>query len=133
MTRLVLDTSAYSHFRRGDEAVIELIAAASWIGMTAIVLGELRAGFGLGKQRARNEKDLALFLANTVVHRLEVDDEASQIYAEIVVALRRAGTPVPTNDIWIAAVAAREGVHVVTYDAHFDRMARVGAHILSAP
>lgn len=130
MTRLVLDTSAYSHFRRGDDAVASLVTAASWIGMTATVLGELRAGFGLGKRRARNEDDLASFLSEPVVHVLEVDDEAAQIYAEIVIALRAAGTPLPTNDIWIAAVAAREGVHVVTYDAHFGLMARVGTHIL---
>lgn len=130
MTRLVLDTSAYSHFRRGEDTVVSLVAAASWIGMTATVLGELRAGFGLGKRRARNEDDLAAFLSESVVHVLAVDDEAAQIYAEIVIALRAAGTPLPTNDIWIAAVAAREGVHVVTYDAHFGLIARVGTHIL---
>ena len=132
MTRLVLDTSAYSHFRRGADAAVSLITAASWIGMTAIVLGELRAGFRLGTRRARNEDDLAAFLAEPVVHVLDVDDEAAQIYAEIVGALRAAGTPVPTNDIWIASVAAREGVHVVTYDAHFGLISRVGTHVLSA-
>lgn len=130
MTRLVLDTSAYSHFRRGADAAISLITAASWIGMTAVVLGELRAGFGLGTRRARNEHDLAEFLSNPVVHVLDVDDEAAEIFAEIIVALRAAGTPVPTNDIWIAAVAAREGVHVVTYDAHFGLISRVGTHVL---
>ena len=133
MTRVVLDTSAYSNFRRGAEAAVGLITTASWIGMTAIVLGELRAGFGLGKHRVRNENDLASFLSNPVVHPLDVDDEASQIYAEIIVALRKAGTPLPTNDIWIAAVAAREGVHVVTYDSHFELIARVGTHVLSSP
>jgi tRNA(fMet)-specific endonuclease VapC len=61
-----------------------------------------------------------------------VDDEVAQIYAEITIALRAAGTPIPTNDIWIAAVAAREGVHVVTYDSHFELIARVGTHVLSA-
>lgn len=131
MTRVVLDTSAYSNFRRGADAAVSLISRASWIGMTATVLGELRAGFGLGKRRARNEHDLGAFLSNTVVHTLDVDDEASQIYAEIIIALHTAGTPVPTNDIWIAAVAAREGVHVVTYDTHFDLIARVGTHVLS--
>lgn len=130
MTRLVLDTSAYSHFRRGAGPAVSLITAASWIGMTATVLGELRAGFGLGTRRARNEHELAAFLSSPAVHVLDVDDEAAQIYAEIVVALRVAGTPIPTNDIWIAAVAAREGVHVVTYDAHFGLIARVGTHVL---
>jgi tRNA(fMet)-specific endonuclease VapC len=131
MTRLVLDTSAYSHFRRGAEDVVSLISSASWIGMTAIVLGELRAGFGLGKRRTRNEAELAMFLSNPTVHELDVDHEAAQIYAEIVLALRAAGRPIPTNDIWIAAVAAREGVHVVTYDARFSSIARVGTHVLS--
>jgi tRNA(fMet)-specific endonuclease VapC len=130
MTRVVLDTSAYSNFRRGAEAAVSLISTASWIGMTAIVLGELRAGFGLGTRRVRNENELAAFLSNAVVHALDVDDEAAQIYAEIILALRAAGTPVPTNDIWIAALAAREGVHVVTYDAHFGLIARVGTHVL---
>jgi tRNA(fMet)-specific endonuclease VapC len=130
MTRIVLDTSAYSNFRRGAEPAVALISTASWIGMTAIVLGELRAGFGLGKRRARNENDLDVFLSNPVVHALDVDDEAAQIYAEIILALRAAGTPVPTNDIWIAALAAREGVHVATYDAHFGLIARIGTHVL---
>src|SRR5258706_9952037 len=117
MTKVVLDTSAYSYFRRGDDAVISLVTTASWVGMTTIVLGELRAGFGMGKRRTHNENELAAFLSTPVVHTLDVDDDAAQIYAEIIGALRAAGTPVPTNDIWIAAVAAREGVHVVTYDA----------------
>jgi tRNA(fMet)-specific endonuclease VapC len=132
MTKLVLDTSAYSHFRRGEGAAVSLISAASWIGVSAVVLGELRAGFGLGKRRAHNEGELSEFLASSVVYLLDVDDEASRIYAEIVAALRAAGTPVPTNDIWIAAVAAREGVRVVTYDAHFRLIERVGTHVLSA-
>jgi tRNA(fMet)-specific endonuclease VapC len=84
----------------------------------------------LGKRGRRNENDLVAFLANPVVHVLDVDDEAAQIYAEIILALRAAGTPVPTNDIWIAAVAAREGVHVMTYDLHFGLIARVGTHVL---
>lgn len=66
MTRLVLDTSAYSHFRRGAGPAVSLITAASWIGMTATVLGELRAGFGRGTRRARNEHDLAAFLSRLI-------------------------------------------------------------------
>jgi tRNA(fMet)-specific endonuclease VapC len=132
VSRLSLDTSAYSQFKRGDEAVVVLIDSAEWIGMT-IALGELRTGFRLGKQTARNDRELDAFLANPVVHVLDVDEDASRIYAEIIVALRSAGTPLPTNDIWIAAVAAREGAAVVTYDAHFRRIGRVGSHILDTP
>jgi tRNA(fMet)-specific endonuclease VapC len=127
--KLSLDTSAYSHFKRGHAEVVELVDSADWIGVTAVVLGELRAGFGLGKRRATNERELGRFLANPVVHVLVVDDEASQIYADIVVALRAAGTPLPTNDIWIAAVSAREAATVVTFDGHFAAIGRVG-HLL---
>lgn len=127
--RLSLDTSAYSHFKRGHEGVIELLEVASWIGVPAVVLGELHAGFARGAQRAANERELGAFMANPVVHALDVDAQAARIYGDIVTALRAAGTPIPTNDIWIAAVSAREGAAVVTFDAHFRAVGRVGHHL----
>ena len=130
MSRLCLDTSAYSHFRRGHVPVVELLDTASWVGIPAVVLGELRTGFALGSKRADNEERLLAFLAHPVVHELAVDGEVASIYAEIVVALRRAATPVPTNDIWIAATSARQGATVVTYDEHFSRIQRVGVQLL---
>jgi predicted nucleic acid-binding protein len=133
MSRYCLDTSAYSHFQRGDEQVAALFDRAEWLGMPAITVGELRAGFLLGGRRERNETDLREFLSNAVVEELEVDAEVSRHYAEIFVELRRAGTPIPTNDIWIAATAAREGALVVTYDPHFGRIGRVGSLILEEP
>ena len=129
MSRYCLDTSAYSRFQRGDERVVELLDRAEWVGVPAVVLGELRTGFLLGGRRDRNELELSEFLANPVVEILPVDDEISRYYADIVVDLRTAGTPVPTNDIWIAATAARAGVPVLTFDTHFRRMARVGSVI----
>lgn len=107
-----------------------LIDQAEWVGMPAITLGELRAGFLLGGRGERNEKELSMFLAHPVVEVLDVDAEVSRHYAEIVADLRRAGTPLPTNDIWIAATAARKGAAVLTGDDHFERIARVGSVIL---
>ena len=131
MSRLCLDTSAYSSFRRGHDGAVEAIASARWIGVPAIVLGELRFGFLLGNRADANERELQDFLAHPVNTVLDVDDAAARAYAEIVAALRRAGTPVPTNDAWIAALAAREGATVLTHDDHFDRIARVSAHVLT--
>lgn len=131
MIRLVLDTSAYSHFKRNDEAAVSIIASAEWIGIPAVVLGELRAGFRRGTRAEANERELSAFLAHRVVHVLDVDDDAATVYADCVTALLAAGTPLPTNDIWIAAVAAREGATVVTYDAHFRAIARVASRILT--
>lgn len=129
--KLCLDTSAYSHFKRGHAAAVDAISHASWLGIPAVVLGELRTGFALGSRARQNEADLQRFLAGSVVSILDVDDEASRTYAEIVVALRRAGTPLPTNDLWIAAVAAREGAPVLTFDAHFRSIARIGVQLLA--
>ncbi len=131
MSRYCLDTSAYSHFKRGDRRVVELIDGAEWLGMPTIVLGELRAGFLLGGRAEANENELCEFLTSPMVEVLGVDAEVSRHYAQIVVDLRLAGTPITTNDIWIAAIAAREGALVLSYDAHFKAISRVGAVILN--
>ena len=96
----------------------------------AVVLGELRSGFLLGSRPDDNERELAEFLAHPVVRVLDVDDEAATLYAEIFANLRRAGTPLPTNDLWVAALAVREGATVLTYDEHFRKIARVGCRVL---
>lgn len=127
MTRYCLDTSAYSHFRRGESEVVELVDRAEWIGVPAVVLGELRTGFLLGGRPDENEAELLRFLAHPVVVELPVDGDVSHHFAEIVVDLRRAGTPLPSNDVWIAATAARAGALVLSYDAHFEQIARVGS------
>ena len=131
MNRLCLDTCAYTHFKRGHAPVVELVRSARQVGMPVIVLGELRSGFLLGNQVARNSSELRAFLAQPVVRVLDVDDDAASIFAELMVDLRRAGTPLPTNDVWIAALAVREGATVLTYDAHFGAIRRVMASVLS--
>jgi tRNA(fMet)-specific endonuclease VapC len=133
MSRYCLDTSAYSHFKRGDSRIVELIDRAEWIGMSTIVLGELRVGFLLGGRLTVNEGELRELLASPVVEIVGVDQEVARHYAEIVVDLRRAGRPIPTNDIWIAAIAAREGALVLSYDDHFKAVSRVGSIILGTP
>lgn len=131
MTSYCLDTSAYSNFRRGNEEVAALLDRAEAVGVPTIALGELRTGFLLGHRREHNEAELATFIDHPAVEIFEVDAEVSRLYAEIVVDLRKAGTPVPTNDIWIAAIAARNGAAVLTCDEHFQRIGRVGAVVVS--
>jgi tRNA(fMet)-specific endonuclease VapC len=84
----------------------------------------------MGGHAAKNEDDLQRFLHHPLVEILDVDDDAARIYAEIMVALRKAGTPLPTNDIWIAAIAARKSAAVLTYDEHFRLIPRTGSTIL---
>jgi len=131
VSRYCVDTSAYSHFKRGTASAVQAISTASWLGVSAIVLGELRAGFLGGTRHPRNESELSEFLSSAVVEVLVVDEEVASIYAEILQALKKAGTPVPTNDIWIAAIAARHGVNVLTHDVHFQNIQRVGTTLLT--
>lgn len=132
MSAYCLDTSAYSNFRRGNEEVAALLDQAELVGLPTVALGELRIGFLLGSRRQHNESELDAFLANPAVQVLPVDSETSRHYAEIVVELRKAGTPLPTNDIWIAATAARNGTTVLTCNDHFERIVRVGSVVISA-
>lgn len=132
MSSFCLDTSAYSNFRRGNEEVAALLDQAEQVGVSTIALGELRTGFLLGGRQRRNEIELDAFLDNPVVEVLPVDFETSRLYAEIVVELRRAGTPIPTNDVWIAATAARNGTTVLTCDEHFERIGRIGVLVVGA-
>ena len=130
MTRLCIDTSAYSHFMRGEAAVVTHLDRASWVGVPSTVLGELRTGFLLGDRPDENSAELEAFLSCDVVNEVTVDVEVARIYAEVVVDLRRAGTPLPTNDIWIAACAVRSGSTVISFDRHFSEIARVGSIVL---
>jgi tRNA(fMet)-specific endonuclease VapC len=131
LSRICLDTSAYSRFQRGEHRAVEVLDSATWVGVPAIVLGELFTGFMSGLRPADNDRELRAFLDHPVTEVLVVDEAAARIYAEIVAALRAAGTPLPTNDIWIAAVAARESATVVTFDRHFEAIRRVGVQLLT--
>lgn len=131
MSRYCLDTSAYSHFQRGEPQVVELLDRADWVGVPAVVLGELWTGFLLGSRAEANRAALQRFLAHPAVEELPVDHDTARIYAEIVVAQRRAGIPLPSNDLWVAAAAARSGAPVLSYDGHFREVARIGAVVLT--
>ena len=130
MSRYALDTSAYGAFRRQDPRVITLIDEASWIGMPSIVLGELFSGFANGTRTRQNQDLLQSFLAHPVVETLAVDESVASIYSELLTALRQQGTPIPTNDIWIAATAIRHGAPLVTSDQHFHRVVRLATILL---
>ena len=126
MSRYCLDTSAYSQMKRGESRVVELVDRAEWIGMPCVVLGELHAGFRSGSRRKQNETELEEFLAQPMVEELAVDGEVARIFGDLVSELRRRGTPVPSNDVWIAATCARVGATLLTFDAHFGKFPRVG-------
>jgi predicted nucleic acid-binding protein len=125
VTALLLDTSAYSAFKRGHSGIVDALRTAEEIHVNAIVLGELRACFRRGKHALRNERELSQFLASPRVVPQPVDEEASERYAVILDSLRTAGTPIPTNDIWIAATAMQHGLVLATTDAHYESVPQI--------
>lgn len=106
---------------------------AVWMGVPSVVIGELLVGFFAGREQARNEAELAEFLADPVVAEIPIDREVAWVYGQIVTSLRKSGTPLPTNDIWIAASAARVGAPLLTFDAHFEAIRRIGTILLRTP
>jgi tRNA(fMet)-specific endonuclease VapC len=125
VTRILLDTSAYSAFRRGHPEILAAVQEAGEIYVNATVLGELKAGFRGGAHRAKGDKGLADFLASPRVSVLSIDEASSDFYSTIVGSLRERGAPIPTNDVWIAASAMQHGLRVVTTDAHFSTVPQI--------
>ena len=117
---ILLDTNAYSAFKRNSPDAIEIIKHAPVIGINSTVLGELLAGFAVGKREALNRQELNRFLGSKRVKLLAVDDGTAEYYAMIYRNLRQKGHPIPTNDMWIAATALQHGFAVFTYDGHFQ-------------
>jgi len=114
-----MDTSAYAAFLRGSPEVKEVVQQADEIFFNPVVLGELIAGFMMGRNEKRNRGILKDFLSSSRVIVAEMDEETSERYAAIVQSLRMKGTPIPTNDLWIAASAMQHGLKVLTTDRHY--------------
>lgn len=127
--RTLIDTSAYSAFMRGDKDLVDLIQRAELLFVNPIVLGELHAGFRLGRHFKRNRLLLDRFLNSPRVSSLPLDDETAFRYADIVEYLRSVGTPIPSNDLWIAASAMQHGLVLVSTDQHFLRVPQVSKEI----
>lgn len=120
--RLVLDTNAYVALRRGEGRILELLESAEFLGIPAVVLGELSAGFLMGDRPERNLRGLDDFLAEAGVEVLALGRREAERYGALVKALRERGRPIPTNDLWIAAAALCADARLVTADAHFNEV-----------
>ena len=131
VNRILLDTSAYAAFMRGEPAAVLAIREAEEIYLSAIVLGEMLAGFLSGERHAKNQSELARFLDSPRVSLIDVDEGTAERYAVIFTTLRKTGTPIPTNDLWIAASAMQYGLRVLTRDAHFAKVPQILTHFIA--
>jgi predicted nucleic acid-binding protein len=118
--RLLLDTGAYSDLARGHAALAEFVRDAEAVLFSSIVAGELLGGFRRGARYERNLGDLRRFLEQPRVQFVDVTWTTAERYARIHAALRLRGTPIPTNDMWIAAQAMETGAELFSTDPHFE-------------
>ncbi len=123
--KLLLDANRYTDATGGDPGVVAQLGQAPEIVIAVIVLGELRYGFAHGNRAGQNEANLTRFLAGSRVSIVSVDEATTHVYAQLMAQLRRRATPIPTNDVWIAALAVQHGLTLYTRDKHFDRLPQV--------
>ncbi len=120
--KILLDTSAYVGFKRNNAELVEIITGAALILFSSVVLGELLFGFRSGTRFKKNLSDLNRFLAHEAVETVPVGNITADRYSRIAAQLKRQGTPLPTNDIWIAAQTMEYGAELITTDAHFEKI-----------
>jgi tRNA(fMet)-specific endonuclease VapC len=120
--RILLDTNRYRDFCDGLPEAVERLRTAELIFVPFVTLAELRSGFLAGIAEGTNERNLTIFLNRPRVRILWPDEQTIQHYARIYLQLRKQGTPIPTNDIWIAALAVQHDLFLFSRDAHFDRV-----------
>ena len=118
----MLDTSAYVGFKRNAVEAVEIIVKAELIVFSPVVMGELMFGFRNGTRFKENMDDLDRFLKHEAVDLVPIGKITSDRYSRIAVNLRKQGTPIPTNDIWVAAQAMEQGAELITSDHHFDKI-----------
>ena len=119
--RILLDTNAYTELRRSGKW-LAATESSSAVYLSVIVIGELRAGFLNGSKRERNELDLQRFLSKPSARTIAPDIQTTLYYSQLGLQLRLQGTPIPQNDLWIAALALQHGLWLCTSDSHFDHI-----------
>lgn len=122
MIRILLDTNAYSAFKKGDQDIVEICRRADEIFMPVPVLAELRSGFKGGSKEQKNLDELLAFTYSNRVRIPVMSEQTALFYAEIYTSLKAQGNPIPVNDIWIAACTLESGAVLITRDAHFRRI-----------
>ena len=128
--KILLDTNAYSAMVRGNRAIREFIVSAKWILLPAFVLGELEYGFRGGSRFTENHADLLKFLSMPGVRVVQTTPNTAWRYGELKDSLRKAGKPIPENDVWIGAMALEHDLPVLSLDGHFETLESFGVQRL---
>jgi tRNA(fMet)-specific endonuclease VapC len=123
--RILVDTNSLTDVFRGAPALVRIVESAREVWLPFVALAEIKAGFLVGERSAANEALLLAFLQLPHVDVVYADHETTEIYARLFLQLRRAGTPIPTNDLWIASLAVQHQFCLVSRDRHFDKLPQI--------
>ncbi|MPY88747.1 MAG: PIN domain-containing protein [Luteitalea sp.] len=123
--RVALDTNRYVDLCKGVDETVQLLEVAEAVILPFVVLGELRAGFAHGRRQAENERTLRRFLLKEGVRVLFADEQTTHHYAAVFRQLRKQGTPIPTNDMWLAALVLQHNLVLHARDRHFDELPQI--------
>jgi tRNA(fMet)-specific endonuclease VapC len=115
---VILDTTGLSAVAEGEPALEPILRKAAQVAIPVIVLGEYRYGIAQSRERNRYERWLSESLRKFRI--LEVDERTTLSYAAVRMELKKAGTPIPSNDVWIAALCRQHSLPIVSRDRHFD-------------
>jgi predicted nucleic acid-binding protein len=122
MKRILLDTNAYSAFKRGAPEAMDALARADEILIPVPVLAELRVGFRAGSRETANLRELEEFLSSPRVTVPSMSEQTARFHAEVFSLLKEKGKPIPLNDVWIAACSLEAGAILISYDAYFHHI-----------
>jgi len=122
MKKILLDTNAYSALLNGDKQIFGVISKAKVIYLSVIVIGELFAGFNGGNKKQENIDLLNEFLEQSSVELLDISFETASVFGLLKHDLKKDGTPIPLNDVWIASQSLETGAVLVTLDTHFNKV-----------
>ena len=120
--KLLLDTNAYVALMKGHSGVANKVRRAEQVFLSAVVAGELIFGFRNGLRYEKKIGELEDFLGNRFVEFLPVSCTTADRFGRIAASLRQKGTPLPSNDIWIAAHAIESGSELLSFDRHFEKI-----------
>lgn len=119
---LLIDTNAYSDMVRGNAAIADLLGQADIVYLPVIVIGELKRGFYNGSRVKQNVETLEDFIIEARTRVLDIDIGTAEQYGQLAAYLKQQGTPIPINDIWIAALCLQYDIPLLTSDRDFKRL-----------
>ena len=120
---MILDTNAVSAAADREPAALEIVARAERVEVPVIVLGEYRLGIAQSRHYASYKNWLRDWISAVTV--LDIEEETTQHYAAIGLELKKKGTPIPANDLWIAALCRQHELPLLSRDRHFDVVAGI--------